>query len=302
MATRTFRHPLVPLFGLALVLGTAQACAPAQEGGDDAGSEEVRGDGGTGENGSNGGNGGNGGSTDGGTNGGGNGGTNGGTNGGGNDGGGGGGGDKVLGDTCTPDSDPCTDAAHACVAIYGNSDAACFLTCDPMAGTGCNAAGGLAGACLTFDLGGGENTSVCVVESDQLGPCGNGNNATCSVGQCLQAQGVNKGFCARVCDPEDPTTCLGADTTAGLPAEDCGCEASQGCSVQPVGVNLAGVDGTLGICAPPSNAGDPCSADPPQLCTGTQVCGAEMGSASGTCQEPTSADGGMGGGGSADGG
>lgn len=263
------RGLLAALFSLGLTL----ACAPPS-GGDggapDAGASDAGGGGGGGGNNDAGG------------------------GGGGNNDAGGGGTDLELGAACTFGSDECGEG-KVCTSIFqaqgggvDESSAACYAACDTQ-GAACTAAFDLAGTCQQSQQG-----LICVVQSPNLGPCGNGANASCSdTPVCLfLQQGDLVGFCGTVCDPEDPSTCT-ALADQGMPNDGCGCADTQACSTSPLTVGMGGD----GLCAPPSTEGDTCGIDVANatlgVCTGDLQCAVAQGTTTGTCQLPDTGDAGV---------
>lgn len=196
---------------------------------------------------------------------------------------GGNGGGLALGTACTFASAECGEG-KVCTSIFtaqgsnmpDESTAACYAACDAQ-GNACTAAFDLPGTCQNSAQG-----LICVAGSPNLGPCGNGANATCTdTPVCLFLEaGSLVGFCGTVCDPANPTTC-NALADAMMPNDGCGCSQGQECSTSPLQVGQTGD----GLCAPPSTVGDTCGIDTTnatlEVCTGDLAC---VPGPTGTCQ------------------
>lgn len=193
-----------------------------------------------------------------------------------------------LAPSCTFGDNSSCETGQICASIFAAagtteidiSDSACYATCTGT-GTACTTTTGLAGTCNAFSSG-----FLCVAEGNTLGPCGNQMNSACgsTAPICLTQPGASVGVCARLCNPEDITTCR------ALSGNGCGCLDGQACSVSPMGVNEPG-GGIDGVCAPPSTAGDACGLDTAtyltNVCTSGQNCITTMtGGNQGTCQDP----------------
>ena len=193
-----------------------------------------------------------------------------------------------LANSCTFGDNASCPNGQMCASIFAapggtdidTADSACYATCSS-AGAVCTTATGLAGSCNVFSSG-----FLCVAEGATLGPCGNRMNSACGSDApiCLTEAGSSVGVCARICDPDNISTCR-ALTGAG-----CGCLEQQACSVSPMGISAPGgvVDG---VCSSPSSIGDACGLDAEtyltQVCTSGQSCVTTMtGANMGSCQEP----------------
>ena len=193
-----------------------------------------------------------------------------------------------LANSCTFGDNASCPNGQMCASIFAapggtdidTADSACYATCSS-AGAVCTTATGLAGSCNVFSSG-----FLCVAEGATLGPCGNRMNSACGSDApiCLTEAGSSVGVCARICDPDNISTCR-ALTGAG-----CGCLEQQACSVSPMGISAPGgvVDG---VCSSPSSIGDACGLDAEtyltQVCTSGQSCVTTMtGGNMGSCQEP----------------
>lgn len=217
------------------------------------------------------------------------------------DGGAGGGGGSTgtgtgaleLGASCTYGSAACGEG-KVCSSLFGpgnapdTSTAACYAICET-AGQACTAAFGQAGTCQE-----GPDGKVCLVSSPNLGPCGNGANASCVADAplCLTGAGSTVGICGRVCDPANVTTCKVTGAGPG-----CGCLDGQACSTSNVQVVTSDGENPDGVCSAPSTVGAACGVDPTtgvlQVCTDDQTCELNEGSTTaGTCQVVTAENGG----------
>ncbi|MFZ9889811.1 MAG: hypothetical protein ACO3JL_20135 [Myxococcota bacterium] len=197
-----------------------------------------------------------------------------------------------LGAPCAYGSNACGEG-KVCSSLFGpgtapdTSTAACYATCETV-GQACTAAFGQTGSCQQ-----GPDGNVCLVASPNLGPCGNGANASCvaEAPLCLTGAGATVGICGRICDPADVTTCKVTGAGTG-----CGCLSGQECSTSNVQVVTSDAENPDGVCAAPSTIGAACGVDPAtgvlQVCTGDQTCELNDGSTTeGTCQLVTAEDG-----------